>query len=440
VTWKDPTLRLELKKIQGAFEGKANKDYSEIEGKWQQSGQSFPLTMKRVDKLTEVKRPQEPKKPYPYAEEEASYENPRAGVRLAGTLTLPKGDGPFPAVLLIAGSGPHSRNEEVFGHKVFLVLTDYLTRRGIAVLRSDKRGVGKSTGKYDLATTADFADDVLAGVEYLKGRKEVNPRQIGLIGHSEGGLVAPMAASRSPDVAFIVLMAGTGINGVEILYRQTADILKVMGADEKGLSQQRKILERMFAVLKQEKDLAAAEKKIRQVLAEEFAGFTEEEKKKAESQKAIIEGQIKVLLSPWMRYFLTYDPKAALMQVHCPVLALNGEKDLQVAAKVNLPAIEDALRAGGNRHYTIKELPNLNHLFQTSKTGAISEYGQIEETIAPVALQLMADWILSEALTYPAESGRPLQQSTTPSEQFNNGKFRRPLLGRIRWRLHRWRP
>jgi pimeloyl-ACP methyl ester carboxylesterase len=440
VTWKDPTLRLELKKINGVFEGKANKDYSEIEGKWQQSGQSFPLTMKRVDKPTEVKRPQEPKMPYPYVEEEVSYDNSRAGVKLAGTLTLPKGDGPFPAVLLIAGSGLHSRNEEVFGHKIFLVLADYLTRRGIAVLRSDKRGIGKSTGKYDAATSADFADDALAGVEYLKGRKEINPRQIGLIGHSEGGVVAPMLAARSRGVAFIVLMAGTGTNGEEILYRQGADILKGLGVDDKGLAKQRKIQERLFAVLKQEKDNVAAEKKFREVLAEEFRQLTEDEKKKAESQKAAAEAQIKLLLTPWIRFFLTYDPKPTLMQVHCPVLVINGEKDLQVGADVNLPAIEGALRAGGNHHYTIKKLPGLNHLFQTSKTGALSEYGQIEETIAPVALQLTGDWIVNEALRYPADSGKPMQQATSPSEQFSNGEFRRPLLSRIRWRLGRWRP
>jgi hypothetical protein len=196
----------------------------------------------------------------------------------------------------------------------------------------------------------------------------------------------------------------------------------------------------MFAVLKQEKDNAAAEKKLRAVFTEEISQLPEDEKKEAESQKPVIEGQIKLLLSPWIRFFLTYDPKPTLMQVHCAVLVINGEKDLQVGADVNLPAIEGALRAGGNHHYTIKKLPGLNHLFQTSKTGALSEYGQIEETIAPVALQLTGDWIVNEALRYPADSGKPMQQATSPSEQFSNGEFRRPLLSRIRWRLGRWRP
>src|SRR5216683_2246875 len=253
VTWHDPDLKLELKKIPGTgiFEGKASKDYSEFEGNWKQGGKSFPLPIKRVPKATELKRPQEPKKPYPYGEEEVTYDNPRAGVKLAGTLTVPKGEGPFPAVLLIAGSGPQNRNEEVLGHKVFLVLADYLTRRSFVVLRSDKRGVGKSTGNYAEATSADFADDARAGIEYLKTRKEVDPHKIGLVGHSEGGIVAPMVAARSKDVAFIVLMAGTGVTGEEVLYRQGQDVLKSMGVDANGVAQHRVLLQRMFQVLKE---------------------------------------------------------------------------------------------------------------------------------------------------------------------------------------------
>jgi dienelactone hydrolase len=243
VTWKDPDLKMELKKIPGIgiFEGKATKDISQIEGTWKQGGKSFPLTIKRVEKTTELKRPQEPKKPYPYGEEEVMYDNPRAKVKLAGTLTAPKGEGPFPAVLLIAGSGPNSRDEVVFGHRVFLVLADYLTRRGLVVLRSDKRGIGQSKGNYAEATSVDFADDALAGVEYLKTRMEVDPRKIGLVGHSEGGVVAPMVAARCADVAFIVLMAGTGVPGEQILYRQGADILKAMGTDDKVLAKQRSV-------------------------------------------------------------------------------------------------------------------------------------------------------------------------------------------------------
>ncbi len=429
VTWKDPDLKMELKKIPGVgiFEGKANKDYSQFEGKWSQSGGSWPLTIKRVEKAIELRRPQEPKKPYPYVEEEITYENPRAGVKLAGTLTRPQGQGPFPAVLLIAGSGPHSRNEEVLGHKVFLVLADYLTRRGIVVLRSDKRGVGKSTGKYDEATSADFADDALAGVQFLKNLPQVDPHKIGLIGHSEGGIVAPMAAAQSKDVAFTVLMAGTGVTGEEILYRQGTDVLKAMGVDDKRIAQHRIVLERMFHVLKEEKDRKAAEKKMHEAIAQEIAKLSEEDKKKAEAQKAIIEGQVQLMLSPWMRYFLLFDPQATLRLVHCPVLAINGAKDVQVAADVNLPAIEKAVRASGNPDVTVRELPNLNHLFQTSKTGAVSEYAQIEETMSPTALALMGDWIESRA------SRLPVDATVAADDQDDEGSPR--LLGRLRSRL-----
>ena len=182
----------------------------------------FTLTINRVDKAVEILRPQEPKKPYPYIEEEVVYENKEAEITLAGTLTLPPGKSSFPAVLLITGSGPQDRDETVYGHYPFLVLADYLTRQGVAVLRVDDRGVGESTGDFSQATSEDFASDVLAGIGYLKTRKEINPEQIGLIGHSEGGLIAPMVAIKSPDVAFIILMAGTGLTGEEILYLQGA--------------------------------------------------------------------------------------------------------------------------------------------------------------------------------------------------------------------------
>jgi pimeloyl-ACP methyl ester carboxylesterase len=429
VTWKEPELKLELKKLGGTFEGKANKDLTEIEGKWKQSGMTFPLTIKRVDKVTELKRPQEPKKPYPYVEEEVTYENPRAGVKLAGTLTRPKGDGPFPAVLLIAGSGPNTRDEVVFSHKVFLVLADYLTRRGIEVLRSDKRGIGKSTGKYEEATSADFADDALAGVEFLKSRKEVDPAKIGLVGHSEGGMVAPMVASKSKDVAFIVLMAGTGVTGEEILFRQGQDVLKAMGRTDKDeLSRQRSIQEKFFSILKQETDSAARGKKLKEVVAQEIAKLSTEDKKKAETQKVALEAQVKNIQAPWMLYFLTFDPQSTLGLVQCPVLAINGAKDVQVAADINLPAIEKALRAGGNRDVTVKELPNLNHLFQTSKTGSLLEYGQIEETISPTALVLMGDWIEDRASRPKADTTARAEGSTDEESP----RFRDRLRSRLR--------
>jgi len=335
-----------------------------------------------------LNRPQEPKKPYPYDEEEVGYENKRDGVKLAGTLTFPRGKGPFPAVILITGSGPQDRNESLLGHKPFLVLADYLTRQGIAVLRVDDRGVGGSTGSVPNSTTENFAADVTAGIEFLKTRKEIDPKQIGLIGHSEGGLVASMVAAENGDVAFIVLMAGAGLTGEEILYMQGAMMMKANGANADQLAKQRATQKSMFKILKEEKDPAAAEKRLREELSK---SLTEEEKKKSEQTIAV---HIKLANTPWFRYYLTLDPRPALRKVRCPVLALNGENDLQVSANENLREIEAALKAGGNNDVTIARLPKLNHLFQTSETGSPNEYIKIEETIAPVALSAIGDWIL----------------------------------------------
>jgi hypothetical protein len=394
MTLEGNQLRFEMKVIGGAYEGALNEDRSEAAGKWSQGGQSLPLVLKRIEKAPELPaRPQEPKKPYPYEEQDVSYENKAGGVKLAGTLTLPRTAAPFPAVVLISGSGAQDRNEALLGHKPFLVLADHLTRKGIAVLRVDDRGVGGSTGNITASTSEDFAGDVLAGVEFLKARKEIDPRQIGLIGHSEGGLIAPMVASRSHDVAFIVLMAGPGLIGEEILYLQGALIAKASGAPEDVIAQSRANQEAIFAILKQEKDDAAAEMRIRESYVKMTAQLSEEQRKAAGGDTAL-EAQLKSLLSPWFRYFLTYDPKPALMKVQCPVLAVNGEKDLQVPVDQNLKAIDAALAAGKNKDFQVVKLPGLNHLFQTCVTGAPGEYVKIQETMAPSALELMADWIL----------------------------------------------
>jgi hypothetical protein len=388
---KDATVRLELKGSKVVFEGKRSADGKEIDGHLKQHGQAMPLLLKRVARATESLRPQLPQKPYPYESVEVSFENKAGGIKIAGTLTIPKGAGPFPAALLITGSGAQDRDETILGHKPFLVLADYLTRRGVAVLRVDDRGVGGTTGNIEDATTADLAGDVLAGVAFLKGRTEINAAQIGLIGHSEGGIIAPLVASRSKDVAFVIMLAGTGLPGEDVLYHQGEAILKVAGADAAHLARQKALQQRIFGVLRAEKDNAVAEKKIRAAFEELTGALGTDEKKQMTDA---MPGQIKMLLSPWFRHFLIYDPRPALHKLSCPVLALNGEKDVQVDAELNLQAIATALKEGGNKDATTRALPNLNHLFQTCKTGAVSEYGIIEETLAPVALEMMAQWIL----------------------------------------------
>jgi pimeloyl-ACP methyl ester carboxylesterase len=392
ISVKDSTFSFEMKMLGASYTGRLNNDGSEINGQFTQGGGSIPLVFRRGEKPPEPKRPQEPKPPYPYNEEEVVFENKSAGVKLAGTLTLPRAGGPFAAVLLITGSGPQDRNEMVFGHKPFMVLADHLTRSGLAVLRYDDRGIGKSTGEFGKANTEDFAGDAVAGVEYLKTRKEINPKQIGLIGHSEGGIIAPIVAVRSPDVAFVVLLAGTAMPGDQLLYLQGNLLAKAAGASDQAIADQRALQEAMFAIVRQERDSVAAERKLREHLGNSIAGLPEEQKKAALQQ---IEVQIKTVNSPWFRYFLTYDPVPMLKRVQCPVLALNGGRDLQVPPKENLEKIAAVLKESSNKDYKTVVFPGLNHLFQTCTTGLVSEYTTIEETISPPVLATISDWLLA---------------------------------------------
>jgi uncharacterized protein len=384
VTREGASLKLEVKSIAGVFAGKISSDLSTVEGTWTQMGNAMPLTLKRVKDTSELerRRPQNPVKPYPYKEEEVSFDNKAGGITLAATLTSPPGKGPFPAVLLITGSGPHDRDESIMGHKPFLVLADFLTRKGMVVLRADKRGCAKSTGDYATAIMVDFAADADAGVAYLKTRPEVDPHRIGLIGHSEGGIIAPMAAAQNPDVAFIVMMAGSGVLGEEIVVAQGVLISEAAGTSheeaEKSAVEEREVL----ALVEHEKDDAVLEKQLREKLSGKLP-------------EAQLGAQIKTLTSPWFRYFLIYDPATTLRKVTCPVLALIGEKDLQVPPKQNLPVIRKTLADAGNKNFEVDELPGLNHLFQKAKTGAISEYSEIEETMSPVAMEKIAGWILN---------------------------------------------
>jgi pimeloyl-ACP methyl ester carboxylesterase len=384
------------KAIKSEFQGTLNAGRTEIAGEWKQGGASMPLTLKKTDKVSEPKRPQTPKAPFSYRSEDVTYPNPESKYILAGTLTMPQGPGPFPVVLMITGSGAQDRDETILGHKPFLVIADALTRRGIAVLRVDDRGVGGSTGDPLVATTQDFAGDVLAGIAYLKTRKEIDPKAIGLVGHSEGGIIAPMVASKSDDVAFIVLLAGTGMNGADILKAQTRLIFQAGGASDSMVDGQLKILDAILGVVTGTKDEKADAAKL-EVLARAAIALIPEAERKAlgDLSSKSIEQQIARINSPWFRYFLTFDPKTVLVKVRCPVLALNGSKDLQVPCKDNLAAIESALKSGGNTRITIKELPGLNHLFQPCKTGAPSEYASIEQTIDPAALTILSDWIVA---------------------------------------------
>jgi len=387
VKFQNDSLFLDVKMIKGKFSGVLSEG-KEFSGTWSQGGANFPLTLKKSTESVELNRPQNPQKPYPYSEEEVVYLNKKSGFKLAGTFCLPANTPKSPAVILISGSGAQDRDESLMGHRPFLVLADYLVRRGIAVLRVDDRGVGGSEGNTNLANSDDYAGDVLAGIEFLKSRNEIDVKRIGLIGHSEGGIVAPIAANLSGDVAFIVLMAGPGIKGEELLYQQGELLGKAAGLSDEMIEQRKQGQKAIFDIVKNEPDSAGITERLRNYLAGgDYASQNEPVRQQ-------IDQGVGSVNSRWFRYFLVYDPYPALAKVKCPVLAINGEKDLQVPAKTNLSEIGKALAEGGNKNFKLLELEGLNHLFQTCQTGGMAEYAQIEETISPKALQIIGDWIL----------------------------------------------
>ena len=383
--FENATLKITITNAKITYEGTLGKD-SIIVGTFKQGGQSFPMNLsKEIIAKEKLVRPQEPIKPYSYYTEDITFENKKAGIHLAGTLTLPKKDGVFPAVILISGSGPQNRDEELLGHKPFLVLSDFLTKNGIAVLRFDDRGTGKSTGYFKGATTFDFAKDVEYAIEYLQKRKEINKNKIGLIGHSEGGIIAPIIASENENIDFIVLMAGAALRGDKLLLLQKYKIETQMGIHKQLVENNQQIFAGAYEII------------LNQRIENELVSDTLSKYFTSKYGTALPDKQktalINQLSSPWMLNFIRLDPIVYLSKVNCPVLAINGSMDLQVPSKENLEIIEDNFRKNKNTSVKVKELKNLNHLFQECKTGSISEYGQIEQTIAPIALKEILNWI-----------------------------------------------
>jgi pimeloyl-ACP methyl ester carboxylesterase len=389
ITVEGNTIRVRSDAVQGEFVGTLSDDGKQVAGVWKQGGQELPLTLTRGEPPT-PKRPQEPKPPFPYRTEEVRIPHLKERFELAGTLTLPDGKPPFPAIVFFTGSGAQNRDQEIFGHKPFLLLADYLTRAGYATLRMDDRGVGGSGGDMRTATTLDFADDALSGVRYLQKRKEIDRKRIGLLGHSEGALVCAIAAAKAPrEVAFLIMLAGTGVPGEQILYRQAELMSRKAGLAEPLIERNRALQQRVFEILKRERDDAKAQDAIYEAMLQSLGAGAN----LPENQKAALRAQAANYISPWFRTFITLDPAPYLRKVRCPVLALNGELDLQVDPEQNLPVIERALREGGNKRITIRRLPNLNHLFQKARTGLITEYTEIEETFNPNALEAIRKWL-----------------------------------------------
>jgi pimeloyl-ACP methyl ester carboxylesterase len=386
-------VQFECAAIRGSFKGSFSADGAEIGGTWSQGGSSLPLTFKRQSQPFVLKRPQQPAKPYPYREEELTFRDPATNITLAGTLTLPDGQGPFPAVVLMSGSGPQDRDEALMGHKPFLILADQLTRAGIAVLRYDDRGVGKSTGNFSTATHLDFAADGRAVFEYLKSRPEINSKKVGLLGHSEGSVYVPFVMRESKDVAFVVMLAGIGVPMRELLDQQARDIASASGVKYEKTPALEAIDDEIYARLATGRSDAESLEFVRGKLKEAMALYPEDLKKATGFSDATLEAYVRMFVSPWFTLLSQYDPRETLPAVKCPVLALFGSKDTQVAAAPNSAGMKAAFDAGGNRDVTMKTFPDLNHLFQHANSGAPAEYASIEETMSPEVTDMISKWI-----------------------------------------------
>ena len=390
-TFIDGKLLIDGSNVGMNYKGIFNMESQQFEGTYKEGGLEMILNLKKgAIKIEDLRRPQEPVKPYPYYEEDVVFKNIEAKVSLAGTLTLPNKNEKFPVVILISGSGPQDRDESFMGHKPFLVLADHLTKQGIGVLRFDDRGHGESTGDFGNATTEDFSKDVLSAITYLKTRNDVDIKNIGLIGHSEGGIIAPLVANNSKDVAFMVLLASTGISGTELSVMQSKTLRQFPVKDE--IAYEKNTRKAIAIVTSNKSDL-----EIKNELTTHYNAFIQPiltslnvpEKK----INLFIESQLKRSLKPWSRYFLQYNPADEIEKLQMPVLSLNGSKDTQVNAKINQEGIRKALIKGGNKDYEIIELENLNHFFQECETGNMDEYRKIEQTFSPTALKEISNWI-----------------------------------------------
>lgn len=386
------SLLLVIASIGASYSAILSPDKQSISGQWKQGGLNLPLKLEKTEGEPALLRPQLPEKPYSYYSEEVSFKNTKAGISLSGTFSRPNTEGQHPAVILVSGSGPQDRDGTLLDHKPFLVLADHLSRNGFAVLRYDDRGFGKSTGNFTSATTRDFTDDAIAAFDYLQNRPDVKANQTGIIGHSEGGIIAPVVAEKKP-LAFLVLLAPPVLPGRQILLLQGEAMLKRRGSTAGELQNYRNLQNQLLDIIRLEPDTKKASEGLKKILQAEYDSLPEEIRKENPVSPAAISGQVAQLVSPWFRYYVSYDPSSSFTKVTSPVLVLFGEKDLQVPAKENLAALQNIISGANKNNYEAEIMEGLNHLFQPAETGLPIEYNQINTTISPEILSKISSWI-----------------------------------------------
>ena len=377
--FKENQLNMTMSAMGATYSGVLKED--RIEGEFTQHGMTFPLNLEKGSKASKQVRPQDPQPPFDYRVEEVSFINEKEGNTLTGTLTIPKGKGPFPAMVLVSGSGQQNRDEELMNHRPFWVIADYCARHGVAVLRYDDRGVGGSGGEVATATSMDFSYDAEAAFDYLRSQAHIDASRVGILGHSEGGIINFMVSARRPEVAFLVSLAGPAVNGIEVLKEQQAAILRASGMTEEMIAFSQNSNKQLFDIVEASNDREEADSLMRRLV--KGWGYNEE----------LTEQTVSGMTMPWMYYFLKYDPTEAIVKTTCPVLLLNGTKDLQVLVTQNFPAYEKIIADYGKTNLTMHELPDLNHLFQHCETGSPNEYFEIDETISPEVLEMIVDFV-----------------------------------------------
>jgi pimeloyl-ACP methyl ester carboxylesterase len=404
-TFENGQLSIEIKMIGASYSGALNAAGDKIEGSWGQSGMSFPLNMEPLIAdavVTVVMKPQTPKPPFSYTSQDVLYHGINTNLDYGATITYPNDHIKHPLVVLITGSGKQDRDETIFDHKPFAVIADYLTKKGFAVLRVDDRGAGKSTGEFSKSTSADFALDVEEHIIYAKTLAMVDTNKIGLLGHSEGGLIAPMVAARNKSVAFIVLMAGPGIQIVDLMGIQNELVLKSVGIGQDAINAYiplyKKLMKTIIASDKKEDAIIKAKEIVKdwytitdKVLVKKTTNINDEA-----GVEKFANNMVETLSTNWWKYFGAYDPQPTLQKVKCPVLAMNGSADIQVPANASIHGIEAALKKGGNKQFTTKQFEGLNHLFQKCSKCTVAEYGELETTIEPEVLDTMSSWLLEQ--------------------------------------------